>query len=91
MYIVLENPVMMSKEEIERTFDGKWVYVVKAAFTRHEELIEGMPVVVGDTPFDGVEDGIYDLFKGEEFDEKFSYPLLYRGGVSSVFGMRWSS
>jgi hypothetical protein len=38
-----------------------------------------------------VEDGIYERFKGEKYDEKFSYPLLHRNSISSVFGMRWSS
>ena len=91
MYQVLENPRMMSKDEIDKTYDGKWVYIVKASFTKHEELTEGMPVVIGDTPFDGVEDGIYDQFRGNEFEEKFSYPLLHRNRISSVFGMRWIS
>ena len=60
MYQILENPRMMPSDEIDKTFDGKWVYVVKAHINPHGELIEGMPVVTGDYQFEGVEEGIYE-------------------------------
>jgi hypothetical protein len=88
MYKIIENPRMMTQEEIVSAYNGKWIYVVKANFTPHGKLIEGMPVVLGEFQFDGVREGIYDQYDSEEYKERYSYTLLPNNGtISSVFGM----
>ncbi|MCL2203174.1 MAG: hypothetical protein FWB88_04475 [Defluviitaleaceae bacterium] len=76
MYQVLDNPRMMQAEEIYKTFDEKWVYVVKANITPHGELIEGMPVVIGDYQFEGVEEGIYERYDVPEYSRWLSLSCL---------------
>ena len=76
MYKILDNPRVMLAEEIDNTFDGKWVFVVNANITRHGELIEGMPVVIGDYHFEGVEDGIYEQFNAPEYGRRLSLSWL---------------
>jgi len=89
MYEVLKHPQILSKEEIDNSFSGKWVYIVKAKFTPNDMLIEGMPVVVGDAPFDGVEDGIYSQFDNKDYGQSCSYTLLKQPNlISSVYNVR---
>ncbi|MCL2203856.1 MAG: hypothetical protein FWB88_07955 [Defluviitaleaceae bacterium] len=76
MYQVLDNPRVMPTEEINKTFDGKWVYVVNANITPHGELIEGVPVVIGDGHFEGVEEGIYEQYNAPEYGRKLSLSWL---------------
>ena len=90
MYQILENPIMMSGEEIEEMFDGKWVYVVKANITRHGELMEGMPVVVADSPFEGTELGIYEQYRKPEYEERLDHNLKhYDPFIPSVFSVEF--
>jgi hypothetical protein len=90
MYQIIENPKMMSKKEIRDAYYGKWVFVVKANITRHGELIEGMPIILGDYQFEGIEDGIYDKYKGEEYESTLSHMLIpHNNTISSVFGMEF--
>jgi len=89
-YQIIENPKMMTREEIIAAYTGKWVYVVKADIDEHGALIEGMPVVLGEYQFAGVEDGIYEQFDRDEYGRDLSYTLLPTGYVvSSVFGMEF--
>jgi len=89
MYEILKSPQMLSREEIDQTFNGKWVYIVKAKFTPNDMLIEGMPVVTGDAPFDGVEDGIYNQFDNGDYGQSCSYTLLKQPNlISSVYNVR---
>ena len=91
MYQVLENPRMMSGEEIEKTFDGKWVYIVKANITRNGKLIEGMPVVVADIPFEGTENGIYEQYRKPEYNERLEHNLKhYEPFIPSVFSLEFA-
>ena len=88
MYTIIENPEMMTKADIDRIYDGKWVYVVKARIDKHGWLTEGMPVVIGEFQYDGVEEGIYDRFDCEEYEKRLSYTLLHNADtISSVFGV----
>ena len=88
MYKIIENPVMLPKQEIDRIYEGKWVFLVNAQFTPNDFLIEGIPVVVGDIPFDGVDDGIYEQYRGDEYGKTYSYTLLkQRNLISSVFNV----
>lgn len=76
MVDVIENPVMMTENEIEETYDGKWVYVVNCEFTPGDRLIRGMPVVVADMQFEDVDSGIYDRYDSEEYGDSLSMSLL---------------
>jgi len=76
MYKILENPRIMTREEIDSTYNGHWVYVVKADLNKHGELITGMPVVLGQYQFESVEEGIYDKYDGNEYSRWLSYDLL---------------
>ena len=78
MYQVLDNPRMMPSNEIYKTFDGKWVFVVKANITPQGKLIEGMPVVIGDFHFEGVEEGIYEKYNTPEYGSQLSLSSLLR-------------
>jgi hypothetical protein len=81
VYEILENPKMMSKADIVAEYRGKWVYIVKANVDAHGTLIEGMPVVTGEWQFDGVEDGIYNQFDGEQWGDDLSYSLIPQGNT----------
>jgi len=88
MYTIIKNPKMMHKADIDRIYDGRWVYVVKAKIDKHGWLTEGMPVVTGEFQYDGVEEGIYDRFDSEEYEKRLSYTLLHNEDtISSVFGV----
>jgi hypothetical protein len=90
MYKVIENPIMMSRDEIDSIYKGKWVYIVNAIITPQGKFIEGMPVVLGEFQYDGVEEGIYERYKTKEYEERLSYTLLpNHSTISSVFGARW--
>ena len=89
-YIIIENPKMMTREEIITAYTGKWVYIVNTDIDEHGTLIEGIPVVLGEYQFAGVEDGIYEQFDRDEYGRDLSYTLLPTGYVvSSVFGMEF--
>ena len=90
MYQIIENPKMMSSDDIDNTFMGKWVFIVNANITRHGELIEGIPVIIGDYQFEGIEDGIYEKYKASEYDKTLSYSLLSLDNtIVSVYGVQF--
>ena len=92
MYVIIPNPKMMSKDAIDKAYMGKWVYIVKADIDPHGTLIKGMPVVLGEFQFDGVEEGIYTQFDGTEYGRDLSYNLLSNDDtISSVFGVGWQA
>jgi len=89
MYEVLSSPQILSREEIDQMYNGKCVYIVKAKFTPNTMLVEGMPVIIGDIPFDGVEDGIYKQFDSNDYGVSCSYTLLKQPNlISSVYNVR---
>ena len=91
MYEIIKNPKMMTEEEIVKKYTGKWVYVVKANIDRHGALIEGMPVVLGEFQYAGVEEGIYKQFDGPEYESRLSYTLIpLDNTVTSAFGVGWN-
>lgn len=71
--------------EIERLYDGYWVFIVKAKLTETGGIIEGIPVVIGSVPYDGARDGIYEKYKTDEFVERCDISLRpNRGFISSL-------
>jgi hypothetical protein len=85
MYQIIENPHMMSVEEIDKEFDGKWVYLTRTNYTPQGLLIEAVPVVTGDCPFDGVEDGIYKKFRDGSWGGRTSYSVLLHNPELDIF------
>ena len=67
MRIKIENPVYLTANEIEATYDGKWVYIANAQYTPYRGLLGGVPVVVADDIFEGQDDGFYDQFRVDEY------------------------
>ena len=51
MYEIINNPKIMTKAEIDKAYDGKWVYIVNADIDKHGTFFSGMPVVIGDYQF----------------------------------------
>ncbi|MCL2225936.1 MAG: hypothetical protein FWB96_13290 [Defluviitaleaceae bacterium] len=82
-YKLLSHTEAISKEEIKSLYDGYWVYIVKAKFTEARGLIEGIPVVIGSVPYDGVDDGIYEKYKTDEYVERVGISLRHGPGFIS--------
>ena len=77
MYIVLENAEVLTKEEINAKYDGKWVFLTHCEFTPGSRLICGIPRVIADKQSEGVDDGVYDVYKdSEQFGETYGHNLL---------------
>ena len=73
-------------DEIRQMYKGYWVYLVNVEFTTYDGLISGVPVIIGQTPHDGVEDGIYEKYKTKEYEKRADLNLLpKRGFISSFF------
>jgi len=90
MYQIIENPEILSKSEIDKIFNGKWVYIVKARFTNSKSLIDGMPVIVADFPFEGNSDGIYEQYDVKDYIARYAYDLCtYEPFIPSVFAMEF--
>lgn len=77
MVDIIENPTMMTREEIKSAYDGKWVYVVNCEFTPGGRLVQGLPVVIADMQFEGVDTGLYDRYDTREYGENLSMSLLH--------------
>ena len=80
MVEIIDNPTVMSSEEMKARFDGKWIYVVNCEFTQGGRIVSGIPVVVADMQFEDVDSGIYDKYDAEEFGRKLS--KSYRHSLS---------
>ena len=92
---LIENPVYMTYNEMEKKFDGKWVLVTNCDFNPCNTLLGGIPVAVADAPYEGQQDGFYDKFRASVYapradcDFDFSnlpilmgvYPIDEEGGV----------
>ena len=83
-YKLLDHTEPISMEEIRRLYMGHWVYIVKAKLTDTGELIEGIPVVIGAVPHDGVEDGIYEKYDTDEYVERFGLSLRYNKDLQFI-------
>ena len=90
MYEIIKDPRIMTKAEIDKVYDGKWVYIVNADIDKHGTFYSGMPVVIGDYQFEGVDEdrSIYDQFDSEEYGKHLSYPLCSLDNfIPSVFAV----
>jgi len=84
-YKFVNHSEPISETEIRQLYDGYWVYIVKARFTETGGIIDGIPVIIGEMPYDGVYEGIYKQYKTDEYTERVGLSLLHDiGGISSL-------
>ena len=74
----------MTEAEIRSLYMGYWVYVVKAKLTETGGLIEGVPVIIGAVPYDGVDDGIYEKYDTDEYVERVGKSLRYNKDLQFI-------
>ena len=92
MYEVIKDPKIMTKAEIDKAYDGKWVYIVNADIDKHGTFFFGMPVVIGDYQFEGVDEdrSIYDKYDSKEYEKRLSYPLYsLENYITSVYAVEF--
>ena len=56
--------------QLQEKFNGKWVYLVHAVFTKAHGLVKATPVVIADSELEGVDEGIYTQFHSAAFGRK---------------------
>jgi len=61
-----EDRVSCSCTTIENKYPGKWVFTVNVKFTEHMEFVEGTPVIIADSAYEGLDRGVYDKFNDEK-------------------------
>ena len=85
-YEILDNTEPMPIEEIKKLYDGNWVFMVNVTFDKEVKgkIISAIPVVIGKTPFDGVEDGIFEKYKTDEYRQRADLNLLPNVGFISA-------
>ncbi|MCL1819041.1 MAG: hypothetical protein FWG36_00130 [Oscillospiraceae bacterium] len=84
-YRFVNHTEPIPKAEIERLYDGYWVYVVKARAEDTGRLLEGIPVIIGSVPYDGAEDGIYEQYKTDEYNSRVGISFRHdEGFISSL-------
>ena len=75
-YRLLDHTEPLPIEEIRRLYKGYWIYIVKAKIGEYGDILSGIPVVIGATPADGVEDGIYEKYRVDEYNIRADLNLL---------------
>jgi hypothetical protein len=84
-YRILSHTEPLPIDEIRQLYKGYWVYLVKAELSESDGLISGVPVIIGQTPHDGVEDGIYEKYRAKEYEKRADLSLLpNKGFISSL-------
>jgi len=84
-YEKLRHDKPITLNEIKKLYDGYWIYVVKAKLSDGGTLISGIPVIKGLSAFAGAESGVYDDFRGEEYEERTDLYLLHNDGFIASF------
>ena len=84
-YLELNHNEPLTVDEIERLYNGYWVYIVNAEFGagRHD-LRKGIPVVIGIMAYAGSEDGIYKKYRNSRYGEHKEYILLDDSFISAL-------
>ena len=84
-YKILDHTKPLSIDEIRRLYRGYWIYIVNATIGEHGKILSGIPVIIGQTTADGVEDGIYTKYRSDEYNHRVELNLLpNRGFISSL-------
>ena len=77
MYRVLDNAETLTREEIKAKYDGSWVFLTNCEFTQGSKLLHGIPRVIADKQYEGLDEGIYEIYDDKGlFGETTSYTLL---------------
>ena len=77
MYTILDNTEIMAREDINTKYDGKWVFLTNCEFTPGSKLIQGIPRVIADKQYEGVDEGVYETYDNKEiFGETYGHNLL---------------
>ena len=66
---------LMTNEEIQKEFDGKWVFLTHAELTQGLLIIKGVPTVVTDKPYENAESRLYDEFDKDEYGQTVTTDL----------------
>jgi len=61
-YHIIENPIMMTYEEICEKYDGAWVLSCHCEFTEGKRLIKGAPCLVVDSAAEDVPIEVLNMF-----------------------------
>ena len=85
-YKLLNHTEQMPIEEIKKIYDGYWIFMVNVRLTQKlgGDYVSGIPVIIGKTPFDGVEDGIYEKYKTDKYNQRGDLNLLPNTGFISA-------
>ena len=84
-YLELNHTKPLTIDEIERLYDGFWVYVVNAEFSEgRRDLVRGIPVVIGTMAYAGSEDDIFDKYDKPEYQPHTEVILLNDYFISSL-------
>ena len=83
MYMILENPRRMTKNEMREEFANKWVFAVEGDFDIGVPLKTALPIVIADSPWEGREDGIYTMLKDKY---RRTLHLSFLSNELNVFG-----
>jgi len=87
MRMLIDKPVYMNFEEMEKKYIGKWILIANCNYSPYQKLLGGIPVAVADSVFEGQSDGFYDKFKDVQYaprtDRDFDYDSV--PGVMGFF------
>ena len=76
MYTVLDKAELLSFDEIKAKYDGKWVFMTNCEFSSGNKLLNAIPRVLANNQYEGLDEGIYDVYKNKElYGESVSYTL----------------
>jgi hypothetical protein len=77
MYTVLDNTEMMTRDEVKAKYDGRWIFLTNCEFSQGNMLLRGIPRIIADKQYEGVDLGIYNVYDNKElYGETTSYTLL---------------
>ena len=83
-YELLNHDSPLPIDEIQRLYNGYWVYLVNVEFSEFRALLSGQPVVRGIRAFDGAKDGIYEKYNSSEYAPRADLNLLVDKRLASI-------
>jgi len=66
MYKIIpeEERIYYTDNDLDKMFDGKWLFLTNSEYDDFRRLIRAKVAVVADKRWDGFRDGIYKQFRG---------------------------
>ena len=91
MYTILDTADLLTFAEIKAEYDGKWVFMTNCEFSEGYYLERAIPRVIADTTLEGLDEGVYDIYKnkgiyGETTDFSFYDKSCLIKSISFVGG-----